>query len=219
MLFCVVCFSSFFLCIIFSCQMANPGKPNPKLKWKHQKTYFVSRRKKRGIEIFDWWLSEFLCLLSITLLLFQFGFLNWWKSLPYFLLNFYGNRYSTGNTNLSNHNHWSLLDPGAIGLYWTAMFLLLGERKFPFTLRHSKNILTKLQCICTLWCKPAHSEWGQLGELTSLLLWTKLQVACFNNFTEVCSHLVMGFLFMVACSAAFNRRQTTNIVFIICFGW
>lgn len=63
-------------------------------------------------------------------------------------------------------------------------------------------------------------QWGQLGELSSLLLWTKLQMmACLNNFTEVCSNLVMEFLFTTACSAAFKRRQTTNKEFSICFGW
>lgn len=62
-------------------------------------------------------------------------------------------------------------------------------------------------------------EWGQLGEPTSLQFWPELQMmACFNNFTEVCSHLVMEFLFMAACSASFNRRQTTNTGFIICLG-
>lgn len=141
------------------------------------------------------------------------------KALPYFPLNFSGNRYSTGNTNLPKCNHWSFLDPVAIGLYWTAMFLLLGERKFPFPLRHSKNLLTKLQCFALCDANQHIVEWGQLGEPSSLQFWPKLQMmACFNNFTEVCSHLVMEFLFMAACSASFHRRQTTNTGFIICLG-
>lgn len=166
-MFTFLCYMFFFLFFFLhnffmANQMANPGKPNPKLKRKHQKTYFVSRRKKKGIEIFDWWLSELVFTINYTSFVLVW-FLNWWKSLPYFLLNFYGNRYSTGNTNSSKCNHWSLLDPGAIGVYWTAMFLLLRERKFPFTLRHSRNILTKLQCIYTLWCKSAHSRVGTAG--------------------------------------------------------
>lgn len=165
LLFCVVCFSSFFFsCIIFSWQIKWPIQESLIQNWKGniRKHILFQEGKKKGIEIFDWWLSELVFTINYTSFVLVW-FLNWWKSLPYFLLNFYGNRYSTGNTNSSKCNHWSLLDPGAIGVYWTAMFLLLRERKFPFTLRHSRNILTKLQCIYTLWCKSAHSRVGTAG--------------------------------------------------------
>lgn len=214
-------FFFFFSCIIFS-HVKWPIQESLIQNWKGNIRKHILFQEGKKIEIFNWWFSELPRLLSISCFLFCFVFklMKISRLCHIFCLIFLvidiqleAQIYQNVTIRVSLTQLLLVYIELPRSCYW--------KKGSPPSHWHTAKTSWKSSSVFALCdANQCTVEWGQLGELTSLLLWTKLQMlTCFNNLTEVWSHLVMEFLFLAACSGAFNRRQITNTAFIICFGW